>query len=844
MQRSRRPWQAPRHWAENRAATVSGRPEQANGTGWTRRATSLQRPDALPLLVLMGLLALVMTTVLQSYLGISREDDAPAFAALRLLTIPAVLAVWSVACWRAGRRFAWSLDIPSLLPLWMVAWFTLSSMLSDEPVGGLARAFALFAMVWGGVAVLGPALIRRDGGRSLLRVCFGACAIAVSLSALASVSGHDRGWGLFDQRYRGPLSSTQFGPLCVAGLLAGIALWTIERPGWRRTGIVAVLLLLLVLLVLSRARGSYVAGLAGLLSLLGLAAYRRSVAHLAVAGVCAVVVLGGASLVLRQGLGDGEAARFLRLDNAGMLNQRLEVWGANAGFWQEFPLFGVGLGREAALSELSKRSHSAYLSTVNEGGLPALLLLVATLGVATWRLGSLAASGSTPQARAVGSLGLSAVVAAGSLGLVETTLINAASAFNCLVWLCIGAGAFAARVDAAARVGSGADPRRGRLPRPRVSRHRPLPRLPTRAAVAVAVCMLGIGTVAGAETGGDRTQCLAHALELLQPLRKVHYSWPLGAVWLNADSAVLRELARVTGAVSLSGETATAEQVDAVVQAAKRVGERTGGRPVVIGINYSPWHRRFGKALPATDTGVTAAAELALFDERLEAIRVALRDANARYGAAIDVGALLLDSERFVAAPDRPGLTEAIVRKYDQIYDIAKRRFPAAAVHWYGRGMFRLRGDGVRWDMVPYFTMLEKGDSVTCQIYEVPQAERMRQACRRSVDLARQQGDLAVTAWVALGAGYERLGRRSHWEFNRDYDRRESWALGRSLSGPPGDSPEGPWIAVDTVVLYPSPLDDRSPLTFEHFLAYARGAAGEADTAITGLRGCGESRAG
>lgn len=787
-----------------------------------------------------------MTTVVQSYLGTAGDDDTPAFAALRLFTIPAVLAAWSFACWRTGRRFAWSLDVWSLLPILMVAWFALSSTLSDEPIGGLARALALFAMIWGAVAVLGPALILRDGGRSLLRVCFGACAIAVSLSALASLLGHDRGWGLFDQRYQGPLSATQFGPLCVAGLLSGIALWTIERPGWRRTGIVAVLLVLFPLLVLSRARGSYVAGLAGVLSLFGLAAYRRSVGHLAIASLSAAAILGGASLVLQRGLGDGEVARFLRLDNADMLNQRFEVWGANAGFWQEFPLFGVGLGREAALSELSKRSHSAYLSTVNEGGVPALLLLVATLGVAACRLGNLAVVGSTPQARVAGSLGLSAVVAASSLGLVETTLINAASAFNCFVWLCIGAGTFAARLDASARVGALPDQARGRLPWLAAGRGGRSRRLPARAGVAVAVaaCVLGFGSAAGAATGGERAHCLASALEPLRPLRKVHYSWPFDATWLTADSAVLRELARVTGAVSLRGETATVEQVDAVVQAAKRAGERSGGRPVVIGINYSPWHRRFGTALGAADTGATAEAELALFDERLEAIRVALRDANARHGVAIDVGALLLDSERFVAASDRPSLNEAIVRKYDQIYDIAKRRFPAARVHWYGRGMFRLRGDGVSWEMVPYFTMLEKGDSVACQVYEVPEAERMRQACRRSVDLARGQRNGAVTAWVALGAGYDRLGRRARWEFNREYDRRESWELGRSLNAPPGDSPEGPWSAVETVVLYPSPLDGRSPLTFEHFLAYARGAAGEPETAEAGLRGCAGSRAG
>jgi O-antigen ligase len=136
---------------------------------------------------------------------------------------------------------------------------------------------------------------------------------------------------------------------------------------------------------------------------------------------------------------------FLRLDNGGMLDQRIDVWNANAELWTEHPIVGVGLGNEAILSELSKRSHSAYLSVLNEGGVPAVVLLVASLVFVGYRSARLAVMGADLQAQMIGSLGVAAVSATSVLGLVETTLINAASTFNLFVWLSIGAATFASR---------------------------------------------------------------------------------------------------------------------------------------------------------------------------------------------------------------------------------------------------------------------------------------------------------------------------------------------------------------------------------------------------------------
>src|SRR5262249_49377578 len=138
-------------------------------------------------------------------------------------------------------------------------------------------------------------------------------------------------------------------------------------------------LLLLILLVISRARGSYVAFLVGAAALVGLAMWRRSFVHVMAALVLGAVVASGVLLLLGGNASHSEYARFLRLDKEGMLDQRVDIWKANGTFWTEHPIFGVGLGNEANLSELSKRSHSAYLSILNEGGAPALILLVLSL---------------------------------------------------------------------------------------------------------------------------------------------------------------------------------------------------------------------------------------------------------------------------------------------------------------------------------------------------------------------------------------------------------------------------------------------------------------------------------
>jgi len=331
-----------------------------------------------------------------------------------------------------------------------------------------------------------------------------------------------------------------------------------------------------------------------------------------------------------------------------------------------------------------------------------------------------------------------------------------------------------------------------------------------------------------ADAGGDVAECLAGRLKELQPLPKVHYSWPLPASILTASNPALSEFARVTHAMSIRGESATAEQIAAMVWASKQAPEwALGGRPS-IAINYSPWHRWFGPSLPATDMGDTAREEIAVFRHRLAMIRDELAIANKKYGATVSVSAILLDCERFATSATDKRLNEAIIGKQDEIYAIAKDMFAGARVEWYGRGAVHASSDVSGWSQSRYFTLREKGDSFSCSLYQLPEESKMREAYRRTVELARVRGVTDVTPWIALGAGWKRQDSKTTWEFNWDYDLKYSWQLGADINnvsraGEVGD----PWAAAKVVVLYPCPLDERSPGSFEHFVAYVRGATGQ-----------------
>ena len=111
-------------------------------------------------------------------------------------------------------------------------------------------------------------------------------------------------------------------------------------------------------------------------------------------------------------------------------------------------------------------------------------------------------------------------------------------------------------------------------------------------------------------------------LFVLKPLPKVHYFWPIAPELSNdRNNRRLYELARITHSLCVSGEWVTKQQVDNCVYICARVN-KTG--PVIktsLGVNFSPWHRKFDKKLPPTDRGPTYREEIRYFEERMRLVK-------------------------------------------------------------------------------------------------------------------------------------------------------------------------------------------------------------------------------
>lgn len=105
---------------------------------------------------------------------------------------------------------------------------------------------------------------------------------------------------------------------------------------------------------------------------------------------------------------------------------------------------------------------------------------------------------------------------------------------------------------------------------------------------------------------------------------------------------VLFEYVRLTHAASLSVEWGQPEQIERAVQVCHSVNLTRQKVPASIGVNFSVWHRRFGKDLPPTDTGPTHQAELDCLRSRMTAIRDEIAAANLRLRADVRVTAILL----------------------------------------------------------------------------------------------------------------------------------------------------------------------------------------------------------
>lgn len=324
----------------------------------------------------------------------------------------------------------------------------------------------------------------------------------------------------------------------------------------------------------------------------------------------------------------------------------------------------------------------------------------------------------------------------------------------------------------------------------------------------------------------------------LKALPKVHYSFPLSNELMQPESRrVLQELSRITHSLSLSGEWCTESQVSTCVETCARVN-RTGPEIVPsLAVNFSPWHRRFGKDMPPTDRGDTYKAEIEFFLERLRSVKSWVKSANGKFNSNVKVSALLLDCERFHVKKVDNSWNEAIRQNLDTIHKLAVEVFPQARIEWYGRGIQRTWG-GDGWSRMSYFTGEEIKAPLSCSLYSVPELERMRETYRRTCHLADELGIAEVTPWVALGSGFRRgLVKKQYWEMDWPYDLIYSHQIGSELNVSwYAENPKrfAPYDRATVVVFYPAPFDRRVPSWAKHFIAYVRGATGVNDLSDLG----------
>jgi len=353
--------------------------------------------------------------------------------------------------------------------------------------------------------------------------------------------------------------------------------------------------------------------------------------------------------------------------------------------------------------------------------------------------------------------------------------------------------------------------------------------------------MAGVVLVLGAcvllacpKTHNSDTKPLSEAeidtkLAQLPPLPKVHYSWPPPP---ETSDYRLYQLARITHALCVSGDWATAQQIDNRVRICAQVNKTKPSIRCTLGVNFNPWHRKFGKNLPPTDRGPSYKAELDYFEKRARFVIRQVAESNKKYHSSVRIGAVTLDTERFHVRKGDDKWNEAIREALDAIHKIALKNFPHARIEWFGRGVMPAAVDS-GWAKTSYWTGKEIKSSLSCILYSVPEIELTRETFRRTCNLADQMGIEEVTAWVALGAGYRRrLGQPRRWCPDWDYDLVYSWILGAELNNKwYGDRPErfAPYNRAKIVIFYPPPFDKRTPSWAKHFIAYVRGAAGIKD---------------
>ncbi len=320
-----------------------------------------------------------------------------------------------------------------------------------------------------------------------------------------------------------------------------------------------------------------------------------------------------------------------------------------------------------------------------------------------------------------------------------------------------------------------------------------------------------------------KTEVITKLKEIV-PLSNYHYGWILPP----ASDTLLYEYARIAHSLGLYHRWATAAQIDKCVRILSSLP--ASNLPPVLSFTIRPWHEKFDPALPPTDIGPTCQAEIDLLVSRCEFIKTQLALANAKYGSNIQVGAFLLDSERFVVKAGDLVWNQAIIDKYDIFNTTLKAYFPTARLEWFAKDI--VAGPSLTgWSRRPWHVDGEWLERLSQELYRPWEPTEYRQAFALTAKLADSLGLREVTPWVSLACGFVRhpsTGIFHTWSWDVRYDLVYSWMCGAELNHPwYGTMPERflDNTRIKAVCFYPGIGDSHVPKSWEHFIAYCRGAA-------------------
>lgn len=325
---------------------------------------------------------------------------------------------------------------------------------------------------------------------------------------------------------------------------------------------------------------------------------------------------------------------------------------------------------------------------------------------------------------------------------------------------------------------------------------------------------------------GQINEPLWATLSRLSELSKEHYSWPFSSAFLDdpKNKKLLYEYARLSHSITIWGYWATQEQVLRVLKILTAVNQKQPHLPATLSLTFRPWSVRFPVDASPMHQGREEAIELEYLHERLTTIRNWLETYNTAHGTNIQLGAILLECERFfIKEANELGATAwnaAIDRKHNLVYDSVRSVFPQAKVEWYARSLSSL------------FTLKEKGDSFSVPLYRVMDPIEYETLYRRALNKAKEKNVERVSPWIALGTGYRlRADGSREWAYNNDYDIRHSAQIGGLFHNyKPSQTPANANISYDAaqaVIFYPRPFEPLIPRWGEHFIAYVQGATGD-----------------